>query len=311
MSHPYKIVIIGNGTLASRGLSALLDFAEVPLVIADSHDDGRDSWRESLVGAAKCLGFIQGKTLLQPSNPNSEDTLRAIKNVAPDIILSLQCPHIIRKDLFSIPPAGTYNLHNAPLPLLRGCDPFSWAIHDGLQTMGVTLHQILDEGIDNGPIVAQRLWEISNDQTAWDLYLKALDEAVILLKKSFSSQLPKPIPQQAEWSTYHPMLQFDFSTTLIEWNTVADTLSAWIRSRVFPPIQLPKFTFGKTSFAEILSCKKVNSTQKKPGRVDSIYPLVISAKWGGIHLIKVKYEGEEFSGEKFAERVGLTVGCSL
>lgn len=300
-----KIVIIGNGSLASRGLKAISSFAEVPLVIADSHDDGKDSWRESFVKCAKHLGFSPNKTLLQPSNPNSKEVLMAIENVAPDIILSLQCRHIIRKKLFSIPTLGTYNLHNAPLPLLRGCDPFSWAIHDGLQIMGVTLHKILDEGVDNGPITAQRCWKTSENTTAWDLYLKALDEATTLLSETLSAPLPKSIPQKNDWSSYHPMGQFDFSTTTINWNTVADTLSAWIRSRIFPPIQLPKFTFGKNLSAEIIQCKKVSCNQKQPGFVDSISPLVISAKWGGLELLKIKFNNQELSGEEFAKQAGL------
>lgn len=307
-----RIVIIGNGTLASRGLKALFSKADIPLVIADCHDDFSDSWRESLAGCARRLGFKAGQTLIQPSNANSKEVLSLVQAVEPDILLSLQCRHIIRQDLLSIARIGTYNLHNAPLPLLRGCDPFPWAIHDGLKIMGVSLHQIQDEGIDNGPLVGQRLWSIQDDTTSWDLYQTALDEALMLITDTFSKALPKPVEQESQWSTYHPMNQFDFSVLEVDWSQVADTLSAWIRSRIFPPRQLPFFlTKGGSVRVEIIRCRKVHCISKKTGIVASVSPLVISAKWGGMELIQVRHNDEVLSGAVFAQRMGFMVGDSV
>jgi methionyl-tRNA formyltransferase len=295
--------------LAAAGLERIREVAEIALVIADKHDNGVDTWRQSLVGRALTLGYVSGETLLQPGNPNRQDVAAAIDAVKPDIILSLQCRHIIRKELFSRPSIGTFNLHNAPLPLLRGCDPFSWAIHDGLQIMGVSLHQILDEGVDNGPVAAQRLWRIGAEDTAWSLYGRALEEALSLLTDTLKGPLPVPVPQDERFCTYHPMGQFDFSGQQVDWTMVADTLSAWIRARIFPPMQLPHF-FAGTKKYEIVKCSKTVS-QGVPGTVLSLDPLVISAKWGGIELKALRKDGEPIAPASLVKEHGLQIGSKL
>merc|ERR1719409_665539 len=147
---PPKVVLIGDGSMAARGLALLksLPGIEVPLVIADAADPGVDSWRLSLVKAARSLGYTIGENLVQPKFPHSRAVLEKLGELKPTLIISLQCRKIMRMPFIKTANV-VVNCHNAPLPLLRGCDPFAWAIHDGLRQMGVTLHQVLDEGIDN------------------------------------------------------------------------------------------------------------------------------------------------------------------
>ena len=52
-------------------------------------------------------------------------------------------------------PGGCLNLHPSLLPKYRGPSPVATAIRDGVESTGVTL-MLLDEGMDSGPIVAQR-----------------------------------------------------------------------------------------------------------------------------------------------------------
>jgi methionyl-tRNA formyltransferase len=72
------------------------------------------------------------------------EILNRIEAAESDLILSLQWRRILRPVAIKLARYGVANLHNALLPLLRGCGPFSWAIHDGLECMGVTLHQVVD-----------------------------------------------------------------------------------------------------------------------------------------------------------------------
>jgi methionyl-tRNA formyltransferase len=46
------------------------------------------------------------------------------------------------------------NIHNSPLPRYRGVSPINWALKNGEQSHGVTIHEITP-GIDDGPVVAQ------------------------------------------------------------------------------------------------------------------------------------------------------------
>lgn len=313
------VVLIGHGTMAARGLAILKAFPgiEVPLVLADPSDPGEDSWRSSLVKTARSLGFKDSETLLQPKFPHSPAALEKLRKLNPTLIVSLQCQKIIRTPVIETAKLGVVNFHNAPLPLLRGCDPFAWAIHDGLRYMGVTLHQVLDEGIDNGPILCQALWPIENDSTAWDLYTRSLEEADKLLTENLQAVLDgklTPRLQEPHLVTYHPMKQFPFKPLEIDWSLPARTLSAMARARIFPVFQLPtfelvgcKFYVMRIHFAEEVQVSK----DVKPGTVIALDPLTIAALWGALEVTRVRIDDQaEYvdTSKALADRFGFKVG---
>lgn len=82
-------------------------------------------------------------------------TLDQIKNVKADFIISYGYRHIIRPPVISVYGSRIINLHISYLPYNRGSDPFIWACLEG-NPIGVSIHQI-DEGLDTGNILAQRL----------------------------------------------------------------------------------------------------------------------------------------------------------
>src|SRR5688500_18057136 len=73
----------------------------------------------------------------------------------PDLIISYSYRHIIKKDVLAKYPGKFINLHIAYLPFNRGADPNLWSVIEGTPS-GVTIH-VIDDGIDTGPIIAQRL----------------------------------------------------------------------------------------------------------------------------------------------------------
>ena len=63
--------------------------------------------------------------------------------------------HILRTDVLSLFPSRAVNLHISYLPWNRGADPNLWSFVDDTPK-GVTIH-FLDEGVDTGDVIAQRL----------------------------------------------------------------------------------------------------------------------------------------------------------
>lgn len=83
---------------------------------------------------------------------NSEETINIIKKLKPKILL-LMCSQVIIDDIISIP-RYTINIHSGILPRYRGLDVKRWAIlEDG--EIGITAH-LVDESLDNGPIIFQK-----------------------------------------------------------------------------------------------------------------------------------------------------------
>lgn len=100
-----------------------------------------------------------------------------------DIGISVQYHKILNinhinscKDIF-------INLHMAPLPEYRGCNQFSYAIINKDKEFGTTIHK-MDTGIDSGPILFERRFEIPHNCWVNDLYEITYKESIELFKNS-------------------------------------------------------------------------------------------------------------------------------
>jgi methionyl-tRNA formyltransferase len=74
----------------------------------------------------------------------------------------------------------------APLPEYRGCNQFSYAIIDGVDTFGVTIHQI-NAGIDSGDIIFEDRFPIERDVWVKDLYEITYAKSIELFKNSLGN----------------------------------------------------------------------------------------------------------------------------
>lgn len=90
---------------------------------------------------------------------------------------------------------GAYNFHPGVLPEYRGAATFSWAIINGEETTGVTLHEI-DEGIDTGPILAIRYFPVG--KTAEETFKRFEDEVFKMFKNLWPHLLKGAISSQEQ-----------------------------------------------------------------------------------------------------------------
>jgi methionyl-tRNA formyltransferase len=103
-----------------------------------------------------------------------------LQKASPDLLLSAAHRRLIRPPELAIARAGSVGLHPSLLPRYRGSHPLWWAIRNHETEAGMSLY-VLDEGIDTGPIVAQRRIAIRSDDTFRSLYLRAIAEVAPLL----------------------------------------------------------------------------------------------------------------------------------
>lgn len=85
-----------------------------------------------------------------------------------DWIVSYGYRHILRRPILDRFPRRAINLHISFLPWNKGAHPNYWSWADGTPS-GVTIHEI-DEGVDTGPIIAQRMLCMSPERTFADTY---------------------------------------------------------------------------------------------------------------------------------------------
>lgn len=85
-----------------------------------------------------------------------------------DWIISYGYRHIIKKAVIDAVNGRIINLHISYLPWNRGADPNLWSFLENTPK-GVTIHYV-DEGLDTGKIIAQRLIEFKGPHTLATTY---------------------------------------------------------------------------------------------------------------------------------------------
>jgi methionyl-tRNA formyltransferase len=79
----------------------------------------------------------------------------------PDIVLCTGFPWKIPADALAVPPLGWLNGHPSLLPRHRGPVPVAWAIRDGDEETGVTVHR-MDAELDTGAVLVQERFPLGD-----------------------------------------------------------------------------------------------------------------------------------------------------
>jgi hypothetical protein len=108
----------------------------------------------------------------------SEEATRRLKALRPDLLV-LAGVGIVTPDILAIAPLGTVNGHPALLPWARGNGVVAHSILRGV-AIGAACHRV-DAGIDTGPVLAQRLLQVTGDDTLELLETRAVELAAELL----------------------------------------------------------------------------------------------------------------------------------
>lgn len=94
-----------------------------------------------------------------------------------DIIFSIVNSYILTPDLLKMARLGVFNYHDSILPHYAGLNAAIWALVHNEHKHGITWH-LVNEHIDQGDIVNQRIVPIQNNETALTLNLRCYEEAI-------------------------------------------------------------------------------------------------------------------------------------
>ena len=125
--------------------------------------------------------------MLQPEKVRDGTLARELASLRPDLLAVAAYGRILGKDLLELAPHGAINVHGSLLPKYRGAAPIQWAIAEGEAETGVSIMR-MDEGLDTGDVLLQRVLPIGPDDTSETLAPRlaalggeALVEALALL----------------------------------------------------------------------------------------------------------------------------------
>jgi methionyl-tRNA formyltransferase len=95
---------------------------------------------------------------------NAPSFLEHLSELDTDLLVSVSCPQIFKRDLIDLPELGCLNIHGAALPLYRGVMPSFWMLANGEKEAGVSIY-FVNEKIDAGELCGQRIFSIEPHET--------------------------------------------------------------------------------------------------------------------------------------------------
>ena len=227
-----RIAFFGNHIYGYCSLYALLESGLKPeIVISNVPRADEQVWYPSVSELAE-----QNNIEKYCSNKISADSsvFARINDLNPDILVVSSYRNILGSYILDIAELGAINLHMAPLPRYRGAHPENWAIINGEDQMGYSVHY-LDEGIDTGDIIAQDSVSILPEDDILSLTYKiAADAPKLLIKvlRDVQSGHIIRIPQDESDASYYPPRKPEDG--IIDWSRDEIVIHNLVRSLTRP-----------------------------------------------------------------------------
>lgn len=177
----------------------------------------------------KVVAAAHNIPIYQPERVRHRDSVRALRELQPDVIVVVAFGQILPKSILELPPYGCLNVHPSCLPKYRGAAPIQWALINGETETGVTI-MLLDEGEDTGDIILQDSLPIDASDNAATLSARLANLAPTLLLQALghiSDGPPPHHPQDHPRATHAPRLTKEIG--LINWNQSADKIRNLVR----------------------------------------------------------------------------------
>ena len=182
----YNVIVAGSTDFTTDCILQLMkmDNVNISSVIAPI-DSKKDRKGNIIISEVSKLALENNLKLFKPENINGEDFNKTLSDLKPDFLIVVAYGKILSKKTLSIPKIMPINIHGSLLPILRGASPVEHALLNGFCVTGTTL-QKMDYKLDEGDIILQEEFEISENWQFYELYEEIKKSGVSLLKKFFS-----------------------------------------------------------------------------------------------------------------------------
>lgn len=182
MPDPTRLAVLVSGS--GTNLQALLDaidadpdFGGQVVVVGSDRPDAGGLQRAADAG----IPTIATALAEHPDRPTWEraltDRLRAHQ---PDVVVLAGFMRILTGEFLRHWPGAVVNTHPSILPAFRGAHAVREALEWGVKVTGCTVH-LVDEQVDHGPIVAQQVVEVREDDDEDSLHerIKAVEHELL------------------------------------------------------------------------------------------------------------------------------------
>ena len=163
-----RVAIIGQQDFGKAVLEAFLARGdEVAGVFCAPEKAGAKT--DLLAAAAR----EKGLKVFQFPSLRSAEAQQALRDLKADLGIMAYVLQFAPQDFVKIPRLGTIQFHPSLLPKHRGPSSINWPIIQGATRTGLTIFRPTD-GLDEGPVILQKVCEIGPDETLGDVYFNKL-----------------------------------------------------------------------------------------------------------------------------------------
>jgi methionyl-tRNA formyltransferase len=291
-----RVIFAGTGDIGIPSLRFLLEKHELVGVL--SQPDRPAGRRRELKPPAikeELIRLSPSTPLLQPESPKDPGVLEWIRELAPEVMVTMAYGRILPKAILEAPSLACLNIHASLLPRHRGASPIQAAIASGDRESGVTIMHMA-EGLDTGDVILEKRLPIRRRETAGSLSERmallspiALEEAMHLLA---AGDAPRHAQDESRATITGKILRAD---TLLDWSRSALEVERRIRALQPRPGALASLTLADSSAIalKVHSAIVARRAMGRPGeilRIDARGVLVACGE-GGLLLGTVQPEG--------------------
>ncbi|MEN9399483.1 MAG: hypothetical protein RL632_584 [Bacteroidota bacterium] len=173
MKKDFRIVFMGTPDFASHILKALCERGSNIVAVVTVADKPAGRGQQITESAVKLEAMKQGITVLQPTNLKDEAFRESLASFQADLFVVVAF-RMLPESIWTMPPAGTINLHASLLPNYRGAAPIHRAVMNGETETGVSTF-FIEKEIDTGKLIEQRKISIGPNDTVGKVYSQLME----------------------------------------------------------------------------------------------------------------------------------------
>ena len=285
-----RVIFMGTPEISAEVFEAMIldGYKFVGLIAQPDRPVGRKGRLEKV--PTKVVAEKYNIPVFQPVKIRKEYDF--VKELRPDIIITLAYGQIVPQGLLDIPQYGCLNLHGSLLPKYRGAAPIQYALINGDKVTGMTLMEMV-AAMDAGRMYAKKAVEISDEDNSTSLFKKmavAAKELILeALPKYIDGQL-KGVEQDETQVSSCPTIKPEQER--LDLNLTSKEILGWIRGLSDHPgayffLEEKKLKVFKAQIINDLVSAEVGTIVQADKR-----GLVVQLKDGQLSLLELQKEGK-------------------
>ncbi len=243
-----NIVFFGSSHFGVPSLKEILRLGAGVSAVVTQPDKPKGRGMHVSSTLIKATAQAAGIPVFQPAEINSPESVRFLKEVAPDLFIVIAYGQILSQEVLDIPKVISINAHASVLPKYRGAAPINWAIMNGDTATGVSIIKVIRK-MDAGPVLLKKVVPVTQEDTAVGLEetlsgltAQLVTEAIRMIERSEYTL----IPQNEAEAVYAPKLKKEDG--LIVWQNTAQSIQNHIRGCLPWP---GSFTYYRSQIVKI------------------------------------------------------------